>query len=236
VRTYELFWRGLREEARERGWWRAAAEMAARMGEVLRDSFPDRRRMRFGDIQFDVDHRVNTTWANVGFRTRLREALISADYQATDPAIFADAMDAVGSHADLAQFTFIDIGSGKGRVLLMAAGYPFRSIIGVELLPELHEIARQNVQREPRIELVLGDARDFVFPNDPLIVFLFNPFPVWVLRNVIGSLHRSLRALPRPAIVVLHNPVYEAELANVNGLLRRVIGNEQFVIYVASAA
>src|SRR5689334_23652607 len=112
--------------------------MAARIGEVVRDSFPDRRRMRFGDVQYDIDHRVNTTWANVGFRTRLREACISADYQTTDPVIFTEAMGVLNARTDLTLFTFVDIGSGKGRVLLMAAEYPFPHIIGVELLPELH--------------------------------------------------------------------------------------------------
>ena len=34
-------------------------------------------------------------------------------------------------------FTFIDLGSGKGRTLLMASDYPFRRIIGLELLEEL---------------------------------------------------------------------------------------------------
>lgn len=198
--------------------------------------------MRYGDIDYDFEHKVNTTWANVGFATRLREALIAADYQTTDPVVFAEAMDLLAAGVDIAQFTFVDLGSGKGRVLLMAAEYPFRRIIGVELLPELDAVARANValgvsqdsiraaDREPRIELVLADARGFIFPPDPLVVFLFNPFPAWVLREVMRNLHRSLESSPRPAFVILHNPVNEAELAAAPGLMR-LGGTPQFVLY-----
>src|SRR6478609_9761998 len=34
---------------------------------------------------------------------------------------------------------FIDLGSGKGRMVLEAARYPFRRVIGVELAQPLHE-------------------------------------------------------------------------------------------------
>ena len=44
-------------------------------------------------------------------------------------------------------FTFVDLGSGKGRTLLMASDYPFRRIIGVELLPSLHQIAQENLRQ-----------------------------------------------------------------------------------------
>src|SRR2546430_8863932 len=39
---------------------------------------------------------------------------------------------------------FIDFGSGKGRVLFVAAHYPFRKVIGVELSAKLNQIASSN--------------------------------------------------------------------------------------------
>lgn len=48
---------------------------------------------------------------------------------------------------DRPQFTFIDLGSGKGRVLLIAAQYPFKSVIGIEFSETLHNIALSNIQR-----------------------------------------------------------------------------------------
>jgi len=132
----------------------------------LRDSTPARRRQRYGDIQFDFDHNVNTTGAAVGWRTRLRGLLGGSLYQPTDEALFREMMSALPIAYE--RFTFIDIGSGKGRALLMAAEYPFRRIVGVELLPELHAIARENIAKcaDRRVELLCTDARDYEFPRE----------------------------------------------------------------------
>jgi hypothetical protein len=40
---------------------------------------------------------------------------------------------------DYAQYTFVDVGSGKGRMLFVAAEYRFRKVIGVEFATDLHE-------------------------------------------------------------------------------------------------
>src|ERR1035438_2297402 len=48
------------------------------------------------------------------------------------------------AHSD---FVFIDVGSGKGAVLLYASEYPFQRVVGVEFSRELHEIAQKNIAR-----------------------------------------------------------------------------------------
>ena len=48
---------------------------------------------------------------------------------------------------DKEQLVFVDLGSGKGRTLLLASEYPFRRIVGVELSPKLHRIAKTNVEK-----------------------------------------------------------------------------------------
>ena len=50
---------------------------------------------------------------------------------------------------DLSRFCFIDFGSGKGRVLLVASHYPFREVVGVEFAPELHQIAQTTSTSTP---------------------------------------------------------------------------------------
>src|SRR3981081_102097 len=47
---------------------------------------------------------------------------------------------------DFSQYTFIDVGSGKGRVLFVAAGDPFRKGIGVEVSNALHDDALANLK------------------------------------------------------------------------------------------
>src|SRR5678816_1101821 len=113
-----------------------------------------------------------------------------------------------GLASDFAGFTFVDLGSGKGRTLLMAAEYPFRKIIGVELLPALHRVASDNVRKyasERRkcfvVEARCGDVKQFEFPDEPLVLYLFNPLPEAGLAVVIRNLETSLREHPRRVCV-----------------------------------
>ncbi len=120
----------------------------------LRDSTPSRRRQRYGDLDFDWERRVNTTAGSVGWCTRPRGLLAGSFYQPSEPVLFREMVG--GLPIDCSEFTFIDVGSGKGRALLLAADYPFRRIIGVEVPPELHR-GRRKSSRLCRIAAVLDD-------------------------------------------------------------------------------
>src|SRR5215470_7530605 len=174
-----------------RQWWkqRAAREgplatlglLLAELWRFLRDSTPEQRRRRYGDVEYDWDHRVDTTSATVGWRDRLL-GVFHSPYQPTDPALFHELLAQLD--VDFSDYTFIDIGSGKGRTLMMASDYPFKKVMGVELLPELDRIASENIgkyksekQRCFRIESCCADARSFPFPAEPTVLYLFNPLP-----------------------------------------------------------
>ena len=93
-------------------------------------------------------------------------------------------------------YTFVDFGSGKGLVLLQAAAYPFRRVIGVEFARELHEIARSNLGKYPpslrktEVELVHGDALDFDPPPGHLVLYLYEPFEAPVTRRLLRRIER----------------------------------------------
>lgn len=205
----------------------------------LRDSTPEQRRRRYGDAEYDWDHRVDTTSATVGWRDRLL-GVFHSPYQPTEPALFSEMLSALP--IDFSNFTFIDLGSGKGRTLMMAANYPFHKIIGVELLPELHRVAQQNLSQysSPKqkcfaLEAICADACGFQFSADPMVLYLFNPLPEVGLATVIANLERSLREHPRSVFVLYHNPLLEFQLAQCE-LLQRTGGTHQYVIYEAVAA
>jgi hypothetical protein len=225
-------------------WWRgtsardgslsATRQLVRELCAFLRDSLPDRRRQRYGDIDYDFDFHVNTTGATVSWRDRLLGHFLSP-YQPTEPGLFHEMIAALP--IDFSNFTFVDLGSGKGRTLLMAADYPFRKIVGVELLPALHGAAEENLrayhspaQKCFAVELVCGDARDFVFPEEPIVLYLFNPVSETILRELIGKLERSLVELPRPIEVIYHNPLLERVLEE-SSMLRKISGTHQYSIY-----
>ncbi len=228
------------------GWWRdhartkrapaVASLLLSELWGFIRDSAPDRRRSRYGDMDYDWEHRVNTTSGTVGWRERLL-GVFHSPYQPTDPSEFREMMAALP--IDFPEFTFIDIGSGKGRTLLLASEYPFRKIVGVELIAELHRAAEENIaayqaqpptERGTAIESACMDAREFVFPARPLVVYLFNPLPEAGLRQVIQNLEESWRKSPRPIWIVYHNPALESTLAEQQWL-QRVSGTAQYSLY-----
>ncbi|MBO0911438.1 MAG: class I SAM-dependent methyltransferase [Acidobacteria bacterium] len=213
------------------------SKLIALLWEFLRGSLPASRRERYGDIDYDWEHRVDTTSATLSWRTRL-VGLLNSPYQPVPADEFREMMDALS--LDFSGFTFIDAGSGKGRALLLASEYNFRRIIGIELVPELERIARENVDRlysrrnspgnRRTIELVLGDARDFRFPNEPTVLFLFNPLPESSLGELVQNLTRSLELNPRAFYVAYANPVLE-HLFNGLPVLRKTAGTARYSLF-----
>jgi 16S rRNA G966 N2-methylase RsmD len=123
---------------------------------------------------------------------------------------------------------FLDLGSGMGRVVLQAAQYGPRRVIGVELAEELTEIARENVERNRHrlacrdVELDTADALEYQLPNDVTIVFFNNPFTGEVFRQVMDKLVASLDLDPRRMRIIYRNPrEHEAVIATGRFQLKR---------------
>ena len=234
--AFSAWWR---QQCKETGTLPTAYRLLAIAYEFVRDSLPDRRRQRYGDIDYDWEQRVDTTGATMTWRTRLL-GLLNSPYQPIPPEQFREIMSAlsrhIGSDSNIDKFTFIDIGSGKGRALLLASEFGFRRIIGIELLPELVEVARENAKTfkqrgsHSEIELICGDATKFPFPSEPAVVFLFNPLPEPALRTLLENLARSLREYPRTVYVAYANPILRQTVADVT-TLTNLGGTDQWLLF-----
>ena len=231
VRTVFVWWR---ESAARSGQFSTTKQFWQRLYDFARESMPDRRRRRYGDVDYDWEYRVNTTGATVGWRDRLLGGFLSP-YQPTEPGLFHEMLSSL--QIDYPAFTFLDLGSGKGRALLMAADYPFKKIVGVEVLPSLHEAALENIRRYespsrrcPFIVSICGDARYFELPAEPTVLYLFNPLPEAALREVVERVENSLRFHPRPLWVLYHNPLHEDLVASAD-ILEKVGGTHQYAVF-----
>ena len=127
--------------------------------------------------------------------------------------------------ANPSEYTYVDLGSGKGRTLFVAAELPFREVVGVEFSPVLHARARANIaayrSRHPQcgpIRSVHMNAVDFAFPPGPLVLYLFNPFGAQTMGRVLDNLTDSLRREPRHVLVVLLWPRCGDQVAGVDGM------------------
>jgi hypothetical protein len=158
------------------------------------------------DAEFDSAHGVDT-----GGITMLKRLDVAGDaddsvpHIASDPEEFSSAMDALG--IDFTRFTFVDVGAGKGRAMLLASHYRFRRLVGVEFARELVDVARRNIQVagpsiSSRARIVHQDATTYELPNEPIVLFMYNPFGCRTMAAVAERTRASFDRNPRPLHIV----------------------------------
>lgn len=139
-------------------------------------------------------------------------------YEPTPPECFAYLLEEARI-GDFSDFTFIDIGSGKGRVLLLAALAGFKRAIGVEFGEELHVIARENIEAmkdrlaPAMVTSIRADARSYRFHAEPTVCFLNNPFGAEAVASLLDRIEASLRDRPRPFTIIYYHSNHAEELS-----------------------
>lgn len=129
--------------------------------------------------------------------------------------------------APIEETTFVDVGAGMGRAMLLAAEMPFRAVAGIELNPTLVRIARRNLAvwrkagrgRAP-MRLACGDAAELPFADRPCVAFLFNPFGAAVMRRFLKAVATKFRSRPGELDILYVNNEQEGVLETAPGFLR----------------
>jgi SAM-dependent methyltransferase len=145
-------------------------------------------------------------------------------YQTIDPTQIRSAIKSLPINP--ADFVFVDLGSGKGRSLLIASEFPFKQIIGVEFSQKLNNIAVANIAKHPRpacgnVISLHQDAALFDFPPENLVIYLYHPFGEAVFHGVLENLASSIKENDRPIYIIYFNPLF-AHLLDATATLRRV--------------
>lgn len=191
---------------------------------------------------FDLRYGVETA-GDIGDRTYLSDLTIPStnwiygkDYFGIAPQRFLAMVSSLNLRFE--DFTFIDFGSGKGRALLLASELPFKKIIGLEFSPELHSIAQRNIGKynNPRqkcmhIESVCLDFTTFQLPQEPCVLYFFNPCYETALTQTLENIHRSLQEHPRKIVILYVAPVYE-RLLDMAHFLQKSVKNEEYFFNV----
>ena len=125
------------------------------------------------------------------------------------------------------EYNFVDLGSGRGRILLTAARFPFRRVIGVEFSRSLHHTACENIAHYPPGRLTCGevasvhaDATEFDIPNGPCVIFMYNPFRGRIMERVAQRLEEAYRSSPRELLLIYLNSDRLPILSNRTGFRR----------------
>ena len=137
---------------------------------------------------------VETSEAEIADAT---ERALAIKYVATSEPLMRHVLTKAKEELNLNSFSFIDLGCGKGRALIMAAQLPFKEVIGVELSPLHSKAAEGNIERFMAskhpisckdIRVVCANAIDFEFPNSNLLIYMYRPF----LSAVVSALAKNL--------------------------------------------
>jgi hypothetical protein len=114
---------------------------------------------------------------------------------------------------DLENYIFIDVGAGKGRVVLLVSRFPFKRVIGVEFVPKLFTILQRNIEklsghskRCGALEIVQADVTQYELPIENTVFFLYNPMRRPALEKFIENLAASYNKTPRNLLVLFLNP------------------------------
>jgi SAM-dependent methyltransferase len=163
---------------------------------------------------FDIRYGTMTSGALPAWLLRTGEAVDSqtSAYSGCQPSCLRHALAVVPR---LERRSFVDLGCGKGRALILASELPFRRIVGVELAPSLVAVARRNAEivrsKHPRrtaIEVVRGDAAAFPLPDGDLVIFLYHPFGRDLLTRVLGRMTDAVAGTDREIFLIYENPVH----------------------------
>jgi SAM-dependent methyltransferase len=138
---------------------------------------------------------------------------------------------------------FVDIGAGKGRVLMLAAQFRFKRVVGVELCSRLSALAVHNVgifrksrPDLPVIDVVNSDAVEFRIPDGDVVMYLNNSFEVPVLNQFLGNVRRALESAPRRIWMIYSPPVYDSVVQDsglFTGIQSYQISGDKFMVYAA---
>ena len=170
------------------------------------------------DASFDRKYGVNTSGSIL-----LQDLTIAGNnvkecfwYEPMSEKVFRQIIHHLNISFD--QFEFIDFGSGKGRVLLLASDYGFKKITGVEFAQELHRIASKNIaiwnrnaQKPSTIENICMDAIEFPIPKVPLVIFFYSPFKGTVMQQVVNNVLTSHTMNPREIVLIFYGPYSETK-------------------------
>ncbi len=178
------------------------------------------------DFEFDVKYGTDTRrWVKLEkLNIQSTNKDKGVEYQATREKAFTSLMKEIPLPAK--ENVFVDLGSGKGRALLMAASFSFfKKVVGIEFSGELCAIARKNIEIyraktgvTTPIEIIESDVVKYVFRNDENVFYMANPFNDLVIKELLVRMRESLGRHPRKILLIYNNPLFRETVAKCDYL------------------
>jgi 16S rRNA G966 N2-methylase RsmD len=110
----------------------------------------------------------------------------------------------------------VDLGGGKGRVLLIASEFGFAQATSVEFAHELCQVAETNCARYKKqtatntvFRIVESDVVEYKIDPREHAFLMFNPFDEVILARVLDNIRSSVKAHPRKILICYYTPLFE---------------------------
>ncbi len=170
---------------------------------------------RFFHTRFDKKMGVQTAESNEHLEVDV-PAEMHQDARSYEASPAVELFQILESFSIDSRMTFIDIGCGKGKAMLIASFFPFGKLEGIDLSNKLVAQCSDNLKQSdslsnvqmPDYDVFCRNAVEYDFPETDLLIYLFNPFGLTVLQQVLEKLQASLEDCPRNALVVYCNAVH----------------------------
>jgi SAM-dependent methyltransferase len=122
----------------------------------------------------------------------------------------------------------VDLGCGKGGVLISLSKYPFAAVDGVEISEQLISVAIKNlaIAKCAKTKFYCGDAANFKLYDKYNFIYTYNSFPPVVMCDVISNIMKSIDGNPRVMTIIYRNPTCHDLV--VNGGHFKVVSEFEF--------
>ena len=134
-------------------------------------------------------------------------------YQATNYFLIEHAFDFLKNQE--ANLHLVDYGSGKGRIMVVAAYYGFKKITGIDFSQSLCNEAEINIERIKSLfpstdfQIICDDAVNYSIKNEDNVFFFFNPFDEVVMLQVVKNILASWRKNEKKIYIIYINPLHK---------------------------
>lgn len=116
--------------------------------------------------------------------------------------------------------SIVDLGCGKGRVMMVAAHFGFKRMTGIDFGKEVYEHAKHNMAKKEkqfpdiRWKVINQNVENYDISPDDSVFFMFNPFDYSVLKNFLRKLDISCDEFPRSIYFLYASPQHDRLLLN----------------------
>ena len=172
------------------------------------------------DYYFDFKNRIDTaSWYSIADLAKENKVAKHAVlYQGTKVLPLTILLKKLDINED---YVFVDIGSGKGRVLMIASKYGFKKVKGIEFSGFLCALAKKNIEKfkvknnlNTDFEIINIDAAKYQIGNDENIFFMYNPFDEFIMKKVLNNIMFSIEKNKREVLIIYVNPIHRIFLEN----------------------